>query len=69
MKSIYAVDKLFLSLQGSILLFTPLFSRLILQFKLQPQEFITGMAIEFFFFPGIVSCKGHNSQRIFIIPK
>lgn len=30
---------------GSILLFTPLFSRLILQFQLQPQEFITGLAI------------------------
>ncbi|KAL6328463.1 hypothetical protein AAG906_038338 [Vitis piasezkii] len=29
----------------SILLFTPLFSRLILQFQLQPQEFITGLAI------------------------
>ncbi|XP_034705538.1 probable sodium/metabolite cotransporter BASS4, chloroplastic isoform X2 [Vitis riparia] len=30
---------------GSILLFTPLFSRLILQFQLQPREFITGLAI------------------------
>ncbi|KAL6327128.1 hypothetical protein AAG906_014946 [Vitis piasezkii] len=30
---------------GSILLFTPLFSRLIVQFQLQPQEFITGLAI------------------------
>lgn len=29
----------------SILLFTPLFSRLILQFQLQPQEFITGLPI------------------------
>ncbi|XP_052185497.1 probable sodium/metabolite cotransporter BASS4, chloroplastic [Diospyros lotus] len=29
----------------SILLFTPFFSRLILQFNLQPQEFVTGLAI------------------------
>ncbi|XAR53497.1 hypothetical protein NMG60_11022074 [Bertholletia excelsa] len=30
---------------GSILLFTPLFSRLILQLQLQPREFVTGLAI------------------------
>ncbi|XP_057471744.1 probable sodium/metabolite cotransporter BASS4, chloroplastic isoform X2 [Actinidia eriantha] len=30
---------------GSILLFTPFFSRLILQLQLQPQEFVTGLAI------------------------
>lgn len=30
---------------GSILFFTPIFSRLILQFHLQPQEFVTGLAI------------------------
>jgi sodium/bile acid cotransporter 7 len=30
---------------GSILFFTPFFSRLILQLKLQPQEFVTGLAI------------------------
>ncbi|XP_057980147.1 probable sodium/metabolite cotransporter BASS4, chloroplastic [Malania oleifera] len=30
---------------GSILLFTPFFSRLFLQFKIQPQEFVTGLAI------------------------
>ncbi|KAK3029255.1 hypothetical protein RJ639_039100 [Escallonia herrerae] len=30
---------------GSILLFTPVFSRLILQLQLQPQEFVTGLAI------------------------
>uniref|UniRef100_A0A5B7BK82 Probable sodium/metabolite cotransporter BASS4, chloroplastic n=1 Tax=Davidia involucrata TaxID=16924 RepID=A0A5B7BK82_DAVIN len=30
---------------GSILLFTPFFSKLILQLKLQPQEFVTGLAI------------------------
>ncbi|EOY19132.1 Sodium Bile acid symporter family isoform 1 [Theobroma cacao] len=34
-----------LSLQCSILLFTPYFSRLILQIHLQPQEFVTGLAI------------------------
>ncbi|KAE9465401.1 hypothetical protein C3L33_02689, partial [Rhododendron williamsianum] len=30
---------------GSILLFTPFFSKLILQLQLQPQEFVTGLAI------------------------
>lgn len=30
---------------GSILLFTPFFSRVILQLKLQPQEFVTGLAL------------------------
>lgn len=30
---------------GSILLFTPFFSRLILQLQLQPQEFVTGLAL------------------------
>ncbi|XP_030526711.1 probable sodium/metabolite cotransporter BASS4, chloroplastic [Rhodamnia argentea] len=30
---------------GSILLFTPYFSKLILQIQLQPQEFVTGLAI------------------------
>ncbi|XP_039133518.1 probable sodium/metabolite cotransporter BASS4, chloroplastic isoform X5 [Dioscorea cayenensis subsp. rotundata] len=33
------------NLPSSILLFTPLFSRLILQLKLVPQEFVTGVAV------------------------
>ncbi|KAJ0103490.1 hypothetical protein Patl1_05900 [Pistacia atlantica] len=36
---------LHLSMQCSILLFTPCFSKLILQVHLQPQEFVTGLAI------------------------
>lgn len=36
-------------IQVSILLFTPYFSRVIMQLQLQPQEFVTGLAIEFIF--------------------
>ena len=33
-------------IQASILLFTPYFSRVILQLQLQPQEFVRGLAFE-----------------------
>lgn len=36
-------------IQVSILLFTPYFSRVIMQLQLQPQEFVRGLAIDFIF--------------------
>lgn len=53
-KCVYTVNQWFLSLQGSILLLTPFFSRLIFQFQLRPQEFVTGMATNICFLKSLL---------------